>query len=293
MREFNRKLDQISLVDGMLSEFSSAVLDSLLYLQSEEEIKGNLLELGCYKGKTALLLGLHLRKGERIDLVDIYDQLDRKILEENNIQFNMLLANSENRQKKLKLKKRSYRLVHCDTSHTYANTIADLNLSRKLVTEKGLICVDDFANLNYPGVIPAVYKFLFKRKKFVIFLITDEKAYICRKSQSGIYNNYVVNRLPNELLNRGFEVTLARTDVSRFSSAVYVRRTAKGESKYYGGEVFIDLFQSSPFGRINRIKYQFNRIIRSYPMLDFRVFHLVSPYFVKIIKLLTALRKTL
>jgi hypothetical protein len=276
----------------MLSDFSIAVVDSLLQLQDEEGMSGNLLELGCYKGKTALLLGLHLSDGEYVDLVDIYDQLERKILEDNNIKFYMQTANTENRQKNLKLKRKGYRFIHCDTSHTYANTLADLNLSRKLVSDKGVICVDDFANLNYPGVIPAVYRFLFKRKKFVMFLMTEEKAYICHKSQSKMYNDYVINKLPSELLNRGYKVTLARTDNSIFSSTIYIRGTMAGESDYYSGEVFSDLFQSSPYSKKARIMYQYRKILRTYPSFDRGVIRCATARIIKTVRLLTALRKT-
>ena len=289
MKDFTEKIKKISLVDGMLSDFSIAVVDSLLQFQGEEGVSGNLLELGCYKGKTALLLGLHLSDGEYVDLVDIYDQLERKILEENNIQFYLQTANTENRQKNLKLKRNSYRFIHCDTSHTYANTLADLNLSRKLVADKGLICIDDFANLNYPGVIPAVYRFLFKRKEFVMFLMTEEKAYICHKSQSKMYNDFVINKLPSELLSRGFQVTLARTDNSIFSSTIYIRSTMVGESNYYGGEVFSDLFQSSPFSKKTRIMYQYRKFLRTYPSFDRGAISWATARIIKMVRSLTAL----
>ena len=36
------------------------VIDALLMFQKEMKISGNLLEIGCYKGKTAVILGLNL-----------------------------------------------------------------------------------------------------------------------------------------------------------------------------------------------------------------------------------------
>jgi hypothetical protein len=51
-------------VPGFLTSQNAALWDSLLSYQAEQYILGNMLEIGVYKGRSALMSSLHLREKE-------------------------------------------------------------------------------------------------------------------------------------------------------------------------------------------------------------------------------------
>src|ERR1700730_10779323 len=67
-------------IEGMLSPFSMAVMDSLLAFQAERGVKGDIVELGVYRGKSAAILAGRISAGERLHLYDIADYFDRTAL---------------------------------------------------------------------------------------------------------------------------------------------------------------------------------------------------------------------
>jgi len=55
-------------VEGMLSPFSMAVMDSVLSFQAARGVKGDIVELGVYRGKSATILSGRLSVGEQLHL---------------------------------------------------------------------------------------------------------------------------------------------------------------------------------------------------------------------------------
>src|SRR5216684_3605870 len=65
--EYRKRFAQL---DGWFNEESQAIWDCLLCFQSNENIRGNLLEIGVWQGKSAALSTLHARQGEQCLFVD-------------------------------------------------------------------------------------------------------------------------------------------------------------------------------------------------------------------------------
>src|SRR6185503_20851674 len=57
--EFQRSADTVRRIEGMFSPFSVAVMDMMLSFQESAKAKGDILEIGTFKGKSAALLGCH------------------------------------------------------------------------------------------------------------------------------------------------------------------------------------------------------------------------------------------
>src|SRR5262249_34148435 len=67
-----RKAQEVaSGVEGMLSSFSMAVLQTTLQFQAENEVGGHIIEFGTYRGRSAAILAGSVREDERLILVDI------------------------------------------------------------------------------------------------------------------------------------------------------------------------------------------------------------------------------
>jgi len=231
----------VSRIDGMLSPFSAALIDALSRFQSESHITGNALEFGSYKGKTAMVLGLNLTPDERLFLIDSVDYLERDIFVENEVRFEFFCERSGDIRPR---KFNNLRLIHCDTSHTFADTRKELELSRKMLGKYGVIVVDDFTNLHYPGVLPAVYEFLLSRTDFSLFMVTNEKAYICKSRQIELYQTFVSTKLQDDMEKRGIRIVMARTDTSHYSKATYVRPALGDEPTIYAKEMYAHLWSN-------------------------------------------------
>lgn len=245
---FQEKMCEIEKIEGMLTPFSAAVMDCLLDLQTEIEVKGNIFEFGCYKGKTASLLSSYIRESEILNLIDInnWEQSLAKIhLDEQvwNFYQKDTLHNSNFIVKKLG--KNKNRFAHLDTSHTYEITLNEIKMASKLVNKYGIIVIDDFTNLNYLGVMPAVYKFLFKNKNWKLFLTTTEKAFICKKKSVQTYESFILTKLNIEMKKRGFDTTLARTDNSPFSSGFFIRTKGLNETEIYAESMYKEFFKKA------------------------------------------------
>lgn len=243
---FDEKFQTVQLLDGMLSQFSATVIDTLLMYQQNEAIHGDMLEFGCYKGKTALLLGLSLEKNQKILLIDSVDTLNKEVFYSNNVNFEFYNLLSKNFRKTLQ---GGFRFIHCDSSHFFNDTLHELTYASTIIGDRGIIAVDDFANLHHPGVIAAVYKFIFDHKDFRLFLITDEKAYICRNRAFFKYNNFVKHQLPIEMKKRGTAILMARTDNSPYSCGTFIRGNTQGENLIYGQEIYSQFWED---GRTNK-----------------------------------------
>jgi hypothetical protein len=72
-------------------------------------------------------------------------------------------------------------LIHIDGEHTEAGAEVDLHWSGKIIAPDGLIIVDDYAHIWFPGIASAMHAFL-RSADFRIVLVTENKAYLCRAS---------------------------------------------------------------------------------------------------------------
>ena len=226
----------------MFSDFSMAVVDSLLSKQSKN---GDLLEIGVYRGRSAALIGRHLRSNERLTLVDITDYLDRDSIKPFSESVDFKICSSEMLKFVFSgtynaLKGRC-RFIHIDASHAYRPTLLELKLADQLLAKSGgFIAMDDFANLNYGQNIAAIFKYLYTSgTDLELFLVSDEKCYICRKRDREEMSTYILSHLLSDMADRDIpDGCLSRTDTDPDYRAIYVRRQENNEGHLYGEEIY-------------------------------------------------------
>jgi len=64
-----------------------------------------------------------------------------------------------------------------------------------LLAPRGIIAMDDYANLNYSQNIAAIFKYFYSSGTDLrIFLATNEKAYLCREADWAFYAGFVLDR---------------------------------------------------------------------------------------------------
>lgn len=181
-------------IEGMTSAPSALLFHLFLRRQN---FKGPMLEIGPYKGKSAIVLAHHLRDGETLDLVDRHPYLDTQAFESFGDQVRLHIGDCEHLRDVLPdfaRKRGAYRFIHSDASHTFDNVVSDLRYADQLLHEEGGVSVDDYENPNYPQVPLAVGKAIYGDKvRLALFLISNNKAYLCRPARRGAMMRDVVN----------------------------------------------------------------------------------------------------
>jgi len=250
---FHKIAAAVQRIEGMFSPFSIATMDMMLSFQESLALKGDILEIGTYKGKSAVLLGHHLRDEERLVLVDIASLLNPAAIEPFKDRTDFILSDSSKLRAALpryRDRYQTFRFIHIDASHDYEETFRELAIANELLAPFGLISLDDFTNLNYSQNIAAIFKYLYTAgSDLMMLLTTDEKGYLCRKDCFDLYADLILRRSIAELKSRDIDAVLARTAYGQEYKAFYVRGRAPDET---GSFYCLDIYSRQIVGDYSR-----------------------------------------
>jgi predicted O-methyltransferase YrrM len=240
---FAKTVQAIEQIEGMFSPFSMAAMDMLLAFQRSLGARGDILEIGTYHGKSAALLGTHLRAGERLVLVDIFDQLEPHAIAPFKDSTDFIVTASSKLKTALpnySARRGSFRFIHIDASHGYDETIEELSMADELLGPGGIIAMDDFTNLDYSQNIAAIFRYLYTaHTDLVMLMVTDEKAYLCRQKDYRGLAEQIFKRAFAEMKSRGIAAGLARTSQSKDYRAFYLRhRDPSDEAVFFGARIY-------------------------------------------------------
>ncbi|WP_327087617.1 class I SAM-dependent methyltransferase [Nonomuraea sp. NBC_01738] len=172
------------------------LFDWLLTRQNLAGHQGGLLELGVFQGKSAIVLGRHLRPGQRFTVCDLfespaqtaanagemerwYPELTRSVFEANYLAFHDSLpqvVQGPSGSIRDHLAPGSCRFVHIDASHLYDHVSEDLRSAATLLGPDGVVVLDDYRAEHAPGVGAAIWEAVFTRGLRPI-LLTGQKLY--------------------------------------------------------------------------------------------------------------------
>ncbi|MFC9388455.1 class I SAM-dependent methyltransferase [Streptomyces venezuelae] len=171
--------DRLDEVEGWFFAADRFVFDWLLTHQRDHGVRGDLLELGVYKGKSAIAIGYHASDAERFTVCDLFDAgeapdastatemrvyyptLTRQVFEANYLRFHRRLPTviqGSSAEVTRHVPAGSCRFVHIDASHLYHHVRADIAAARELLTEDGVVALDDFRSPHTPGVAAATWE---------------------------------------------------------------------------------------------------------------------------------------
>ena len=171
------------------------LFDLLLDAQLETP-PGTLVELGAFKGKSAVLIGRHLRPGERFVVCDLfgapaedlgnatendrsYRSLTREAFERNYLAFHDVLPeiiHDVSASIVEHVDPGSARFVHVDASHLYHHVRGDIESARHMLRRDGIVVFDDYRSEHTPGVAAAVWQAV-AQDGLVPFAHTPNKLY--------------------------------------------------------------------------------------------------------------------
>lgn len=166
-------------VEGWLYPTDAQLLNVINEIQLSRGWGGDILEIGVYKGKSAILLGFFTQPGETLIVCDLFDS-GASVSEENhseNAVFYPDLRQEDFEKNYLRFHDRlpavhalpsttladmvpagSCRLVHIDGGHTYEATRTDIETARRLLGSGGVVVVDDWSSAHIPGVAMAFWE---------------------------------------------------------------------------------------------------------------------------------------
>lgn len=188
-------------IDGWFRWIDFQLFEALLASQAGSE-PGTLVELGAYLGKSAVVVGKHLRPGEEFVVVDLFG--DTSVLEsgdaatraENHKSYGNLtrqrfesnyLALHEQLPTVIQgpsssvtdhVADGSVRFAHIDASHLYPHVRIDAINARRLLRPGGVVVFDDYRAEHTPGVSAAVWQAVFELGLIPI-AVTGTKFYGC------------------------------------------------------------------------------------------------------------------
>lgn len=212
LRRFVRYKNEHSKLPGWFLDEAQAVWDCLLCFQGKKEIVGNMLEIGNWKGKSAACSALHAGQDEtcvyvdRMILTELRDTIG-SIRESNNLFLQVSSAVLPDLPQVMQMGP-TFRWIHIDGEHSGEAVRRDLEVANHLLSEKGIICVDDFPSCAYPQINFAVTEFLSKHPSLTMIACGHNKGYICRQQSAIYYLTFIKNELHKEMCARGASVTI-------------------------------------------------------------------------------------
>jgi hypothetical protein len=169
---------RLSDVKGWFFTADQLLFDWFLANQQDRSVSGDLLELGAYMGKSAIFLGARLRAGERFTVCDLFDSpaedasnsremkksyatLTRRAFEANYLAFHDELPTVVQGLSSVvrdHVSDNTVRFAHIDASHLYEHVHGDILAVRELLTDQGIVVLDDFRAEHCPGVAAATWQ---------------------------------------------------------------------------------------------------------------------------------------
>jgi Methyltransferase domain len=193
---YTEEMDQ---VDGWFYQADVELFGNLLARQTAEDIRGDLLEIGAYQGKSAILMGYGLRDEEELVICDLFgavmghaDIAQAPRQEYSGLEQQQFLANWDRfhtrrptlevcESAELDLGDRILRFSHIDGCHSYQCVAKDISLVVTHTAERGVIALDDYRGVLTPGVAAAVWQAVGNGLLFP-FAATYTKIYACRSA---------------------------------------------------------------------------------------------------------------
>ncbi|MEV7000108.1 class I SAM-dependent methyltransferase [Streptomyces sp. NPDC093982] len=181
-------------VPGWFPPLDQVLFDWLLDRQQSAGMRGDLLEVGVFMGKSAIFTGQRLQPGERYTVCDLfegdapddankaesaksYSALTRQAFEENYLSFHDELPRVLQGPSSIvpdEVPADSCRFVHVDGSHLYEHVYGDIGAAHDLLLPDGVVVLDDFRSEHTPGVAIATWEAVINRGLRPICLSTQK-----------------------------------------------------------------------------------------------------------------------
>jgi hypothetical protein len=183
------------------------IIASILAFQADNDIFGNLCEIGVHHGRLFFMLALARRSNERSLAIDLFeDDSINSSLRQHRGRDRALFTNARRlgiplseaeicKTSSLEIRADDIlsrtggpiRFFSIDGGHNYKNLKNDLIIAKETLHEAGIIAIDDFFNRDWPEVTFATYDFMKETNEIIPFLLSPGKIYLARAGTATTY----------------------------------------------------------------------------------------------------------
>ncbi|HYO85013.1 MAG TPA: class I SAM-dependent methyltransferase [Dermatophilaceae bacterium] len=185
-------------VPGHLYDIDFLLFDRILQTQDQAGQRGDLVEVGCYLGKSAIVIGAHRRPEEDFVVCDIFEDetpgdvanqrenddsyagLTRLGFEANYARFVArppTIVQGLSSTLAVIVPPATVRFAHIDGGHLYDTVKADLQLAGDYLLPDGVVAVDDVRSVHTPGVAAATWEAV-AEERLIPICSTEIKLYL-------------------------------------------------------------------------------------------------------------------
>ena len=225
---------------------SLAILNDI---HSKRNIKGNIVEIGVYKGKSFSFLSHLTKENETLFGYDAfpedYYESTKLALEKYGarVKFELIKADTSELNDDdidAKIHGKATRILHIDAGHEYHEVLHSLLSFSPYVVDAGIIVMDDYQDPEFPGIEAAVLDFceIDRPRRFIPFFSGANKIYLCSSYMANQYQNFI---LSSENFKNSSRCTIVRdfAILKGFSKLpTSYEKTKKNLSKFYESKDF-------------------------------------------------------
>jgi hypothetical protein len=200
-------------IPGFFYPANFMLFDFILAHQLDSGVEGDMLEIGVYQGKSAILMGCGLRPDERLIACDLFE----KVMSQEDIPIEdrepyvgldvgAFRRNWDHFHGRRQLDVRicdsaqltelpPLRFIHIDGGHSYERARGDIELVAKHTGPRGVISLDDYRITEKPGVAAAIAEAVAAGELFP-FCASDMKLYAATNKDDQAHWVAVLKTMP-------------------------------------------------------------------------------------------------
>ena len=218
--------EKIDTVPGWFGFHSYVIWRSLLDHQART--RGDLFEIGVWKGRSAAVLASYLKADETLYLcdLDVDEPAIRRAFDVVGAAPPRLVTLSGPSSKlpgrlDLRSMHQTVRWMHIDGEHTGTAVYSELELANQIVSLDGLVVVDDFFSPRYPANTTEAVRYLDKNPfHFRLLAVAFNKGYFCRPEALPQHMEFISSKLSDAMLAYQCKTTIFKTTGSWDTDAV-------------------------------------------------------------------------
>ena len=212
-KQYSISMD-VNVLNGFLKDehdlegwfFPADMLSLFIFneFHSKNNIKGHIVEIGVYKGKSFSFLSHFIKDTENLYGYDIFPEdlyKSTNLALENygaNVQYELIKADTSeltNDDIKAKIDGKGIRILHIDAGHEYHEVLHSLLSFSPHVINNGIIVMDDCQDPEFPGIEAAVLDFceIDRPRRFIPFFSGANKIYLCSTYMAKIYQESILS----------------------------------------------------------------------------------------------------
>ena len=205
-------------VEGWVNVKILGMIDFLDYLPINK--KGGICEIGIHHGRFFLALHQLLDKEHPVAIsyaVDVFDRQDLNIdnsgagrydiFRENIKQYDhrhkgqrikIIADDSTNTESEIKnIPNSTIRFMSIDGGHTVEHVINDLKIAERILSNEGVVILDDINNHWWMSVTEGLCKYMMTSPPLIPFAVGDNKMFLCKMS----YHPYYIQKMQESIFH--------------------------------------------------------------------------------------------